>query len=192
MNKDINMEICALYNSNSIKSMELLFNEYYRSLVLWADIFIKNIPESEDLVHDYIVKLWEKRLFIKLSPITLKSYLYSSIKNASINKIKKKDPLFKYILYDNQFPFLQDDLLEQVLIERIEQEINKLPKRSREVVNLIYKKGKSYKQTAEILGVSISTVKTLLVSSMKKLRVCMTSYKQEIVTITFLFKLLIK
>ncbi len=192
MIKDINKEICTLYNNNSIKSMELLFNEYYRSLVLWADIFMKNIPESEDLVHDYIVKLWERRFFIKLSPITLKSYLYSSVKNASINKIKKKDPLSRYVLCDNQFPFLQDDLFELVLIERIEQEINKLPRRSREVVNLVYKEGKSYKQAAEILGVSISTVKTLLVISMKKIRGSMASYKQEMVILAILIKLLIK
>lgn len=183
MTKDIDKEICLLYNSSKIAGIELLFTQYYRSLVLWADVFLKNIPESEDLVHDFIVKLWEKRMFIHLSPITLKSYLYNAIKNSAINKIKKKDPLRKYVLCDLQFPHVQDDIFEDVLITRIEEEIIKLPKRSREVVELVYIKGKSYKQTAETLGVSVATVKTLLVHSLKKLRIIMACYKREIVAI---------
>lgn len=183
MTKDIDNEICLLYNSSKIAGIELLFTQYYKSLVLWADVFLKNIPESEDLVHDFIVRLWEKRMFIHLSPITLKSYLYNAIKNSAINKIKKKDPLRKYVLCDLQFPCIQDDLFEQMLISRIEEEIVKLPKRSREIVELVYLKGKSYKQTADTLGISVATVKTLLVHSLKKLRIIMACYKQEIVAV---------
>lgn len=190
MAKDVDNEICLLYNGHKIAGIELLFTQYYKSLVLWADVFLKNIPESEDLVHDFMVKLWEKRFFISLSPITLKSYLYNAIKNTAINRVKKKDPLRKYVLCDLQFPYVQDDLFEEMLISRIEEEIVKLPKRSREVVELVYIKGKSYKQTAEALGISVATVKTLLVHSLKKLRIIMTCYKQEIVTALMLFLLI--
>lgn len=187
INNSVDQEICALYNSRKIAGIELLFTQYYRSLVLWADVFLKNIPESEDLVHDFIVRLWEKRFFISLSPVTLKSYLYNAIKNAAINKVKKKDPLRKYVLCDLQFPYVQDDLFEEMLISRIEEEIIKLPKRSREVVELVYMKGKSYKQAAEALGISVATVKTLLVHSLKKLRMIMVCYKQELVTAILFF-----
>lgn len=189
MTKDIDNEICLLYNHSKIAGIELLFTQYYKSLVLWADVFLKHVPESEDLVHDFIVKLWERRLFIHLSPVTLRSYLYNAIKNAAINKIKKKDPLRKYTLCDVQLPYIQDDIFEEMLISRIEEEIVKLPRRSREVVELVYIKGKSYKQTAEALGVSVATVKTLLVHSLKKLRITMACYKQEIVMLLTMFNM---
>lgn len=37
--------------------MEVLFNSYYRPLVLWADSFLGDIPAAEDLVQDFFVAL---------------------------------------------------------------------------------------------------------------------------------------
>lgn len=53
--------ICSLLNQGEEKGMEYLFTRYYKPLVLWAASFLNNIPQSEDLVQDFFIRLWEKR-----------------------------------------------------------------------------------------------------------------------------------
>lgn len=45
-----------------------------------------------------------------------------------------------------------------------------MPPQSRNVVKCIYLKGMRYKETAEELNISVATVKTLLVNSLKRMR----------------------
>ena len=45
--------ICKLLvGHDDPRGMEVLFNSYYRPLVLWADSFLGDIPAAEDLVQD--------------------------------------------------------------------------------------------------------------------------------------------
>ena len=53
--------ICSLLNQGEEKGMEYLFTRYYKPLVLWAASFLNNIPQSEDLVQDFFIRLWEKK-----------------------------------------------------------------------------------------------------------------------------------
>ncbi len=52
--------ICSLLNQGEEKGMEYLFTRYYKPLVLWAASFLNNIPQSEDLVQDFFIRLWKK------------------------------------------------------------------------------------------------------------------------------------
>ena len=163
--------ICSLLNQHNEKGMQYLFARYYKPLVLWAASFLKNIPQAEDLVQDFLVKLWEKKLGYPLHPPTFKSFLYTSVRNLSIDRLEKKDPLFHasdVSLLDK--PWEEYDHFKEEILERIRKEIDKLPPRSQEVIRCIYLKGMSYKTTAALLNISVSTVNTLLVNALKKLR----------------------
>ena len=73
--------------------MEYLFTRYYKPLVLWAASFLNNIPQSEDLVQDFFIRLWEKRTQTSLQATTFKSFLYTSVRNLAFDRMEKKDPL---------------------------------------------------------------------------------------------------
>lgn len=60
--------------------------------------------------------------------------------------------------------------VSQELIKAIRQAIEELPRKTRMVVEAIVVEGKKYKETAEELGVSVNTVKTLLNGGLKQLR----------------------
>ena len=45
-----------------------------------------------------------------------------------------------------------------------------MPPKGREVVKCVYLKGMKYKEVAELMNVSVSTIKTHLVNSLKTLR----------------------
>lgn len=166
-----NKEIYSLLYKDDIKGLEQLFDRYYRPLTLWSDTFLKDIAQAEDLVQDFFIKFWEKKLFLTITPEKLNGYLYSSIKNQSLNRLERIDP----IRFATDIAFLDlsyeelDNVQEKQLIF-IEQEIDKLPQRSKQIMQGIYLQGKKYKEVAEENNISISTVKTLLSNSMKKIR----------------------
>lgn len=151
--------------------MEFLFKEYYRPLVLWADTFLNDTCYAEDLVQEFFVKLWEKKLCETLEPKTLKSYLFTAIKNLSLNVLDKQDPLKKaYTLSIIDPVNLEYDDLDERMLHHVEAQIAQLPPRSRDVLISVYLKGMKYKEVAATYDISIATVKTLLVNALKKLR----------------------
>lgn len=170
--------ILHLLKKNDPRGLELLFKYYYRPLVLWADTFLNEIPTAEDLVQDYFVSFWEKKLYERISSDNLRSYLFVSIKNQCLKLLEKKDPLREAVqmpqlqndICDNLFYGVDYDDITEEMLQALEAEIKKLPPRMRAVLTSVHVEGLSYRETAKRLNISISTVKTLLVNAVKRLR----------------------
>lgn len=62
------------------------------------------------------------------------------------------------------------DFSREEIVNRVLQELDKLPPRSREVLECVHLKNMKYAEAAAYLGLSVATVKTLLVRSLKTLR----------------------
>lgn len=163
--------ICSLLNQRQEKGMEYLFARYYKPLVMWADAFLHDLSLSEDLVQDFFIRLWEKAGHKQLESETLKSFLYTSVRNLCFDRLEKKDPLRNssdaHLIHKTweEYDRMQDELMMAV-----RKEIDELPERSRQVIECVYLRGMRYKETAVYLGISVSTVNTLLVNALKKIR----------------------
>lgn len=163
--------ICTLLNRHDTKGMEYLFERYYKPLVLWSSSFLHSLPQAEDLVQDFFIRLWERERRTFLQPQTFRSFLYTSVRNLALDRIEKKDPLRNASqLHTLDRTWEEYDMLEDELLNRIKGEIEKLPARSREIIQCVYLEGMPYKETAQKLGISVSTVNTLLVHALKKIR----------------------
>ena len=164
-------EICELLKERKIGGMELLFKEYYKPLVVWAATFLHDTQRSEDVVQDFFVKLWEKSFADKLQPDTLKSYLFTSVRNLALNQLDRIDPLRRACdVARYESPWEEYDSFEDEVFRRVETEIGKVPPRTQEIIRSVYLKGMKYKEVADELGISVSTVNSLLVKALKKLR----------------------
>ena len=134
--------ICSLLNQGEEKGMEYLFTRYYKPLVLWAASFLNNIPQSEDLVQDFFIRLWEKRTQTSLQATTFKSFLYTSVRNLAFDRMEKKDPLRHATdLKSSDKAWEEYDTLEEEVLARVKNEIDKLPERSRQIMQCIYLQG---------------------------------------------------
>ena len=174
--------ICSLLNQGEEKGMEYLSTRYYKPLVLWAASFLNNIPQSEDLVQDFFIRLWEKRTQTSLQATTFKSFLYTSVRNPAFDRMEKKDPLRHATdLKSSDKAWEEYDTLEEEVLARVKNEIDKLPERSRQIMQCIYLQGLHYKETAAKLGISIATVNTLLVNALKKIRQAYPDITQNII-----------
>ncbi len=169
---DTNKHICNLLLKDNKQGMSLLFKKYFETLVIWADTFLNDMDQSKDLVQDFFIKIWRKKSYRDWNAETLASYLRVAIKNACYNKLKNSNRL-KYVTDMEKFDQIYEEFEanKEEIVFKIFEEVEKLPKKSREVVKCVYLKGMKYREVADELNVSVATVKTQLVRSLKSLRI---------------------
>ncbi len=161
-------------------AFELLFRFYYPGLMVFASQIVLDHDEAEEIVQDFFVRLWIKRKGIKKS-LSLKSYIFTSIKNSSLNFLKKekiKEKIvedLKYLLEDDQL-YKPDLFIVSEIQTRIKDAFNKLPPRAREVFVLSRFNGLNNDEIAKQLNLSKRTVETQISNSLKILRVELKDY----------------
>ena len=147
--------ICRFLKEHDPRGMEVLFEYYYRPLVLWADTFLNDIPAAEDIVQDFFVDFWEQRAYERITSSSVRGYIFAAVRNRALKLLEKRDVLREA---DGELPVLADESDAGWLTEEILQAM------------AVYIDGLSYRETAEKFVISIATVKTLLVNALKRLR----------------------
>ena len=163
-------EILTAFQRNMNEGGKLLFQRYYKPLVLFSGSMLDDCSFPEDIVQEVFYQFIKNNAYRQLTPEALSTYLFRSVKNACLNRIRDQKEFA-------QAELLKYDAIEEEattvsleLIEAIRQAIERLPRKTRMVVMSIVVEGKKYKETAEELGVSVNTVKTLLSGGLKQLR----------------------
>ncbi len=147
-----------------------LFDFFYMPLCIYAVKFIDSYQDAEDIVQDFFVKFWNNKMYLNIN-MNLKSYLFTSIRNNALNFLRQKNKYIFEAVEDIEVKIEELDKSElSVLEERLQQEIEALPEKSREVFLEVVLNDLKYKEVAEKLGISINTVKTQLARALKKLR----------------------
>ena len=164
-------DICRLLSSMNSKGMDIMFDVYYKSLVVWANTFLNDLRESEDLVQDFFVFLWEKQNFQHMMPVALSSFLHISVRNRCMH-ILKKNKNVTFTMNLRELELVNEEYNERYdeILTRVEEEIGLLPAQSRKIVSAVFVEGMKYREVAERYDVSVSTVKTLVGNSIRKLR----------------------
>jgi len=122
-----------LKNSNQ-GVFELVFKYYYSGLVVYADQIVKNTPASEDIVQSVFMKLWETRYSLEIR--SFRSYFIQCVKNRCIDYIRNEEVKNKFHIHQidyAQFEMQEDFWVKSEMDEIIQQAINKLPPRCREI-----------------------------------------------------------
>ena len=166
-----NKQICDLLRAHDPRGIKLLFDTHYKSLVSWANTFINDLAEAEDLVQEFFIDLWNGNVKEELLPGTLDSFLRVLVRNRAYNQMKKRDALKNHEDIEKVDAIFQeyDDSKDKV-IAQVFSEIETFPERTRQVLNGVFVDGLKYREVADRLGVSVSTVKTLLGNAIEKLR----------------------
>ncbi|MBK0368307.1 RNA polymerase sigma-70 factor [Flavobacterium agrisoli] len=160
-------------HNKSIKSdFKKIFDTYYEALVSYGGRFIHLKDECEDLVQDIFVDLWQKDLVFP-DEISLKVYLYKTVRNKCFNFLKHNKVKEKYA--ENSIALLENDnyflehVLEEEIVRQLHQAIALLPDRKKEIIKLSLR-GLKNTEIAELLEIKLQTVKTLKSQSYSILR----------------------
>lgn len=162
-------------NKMDIAAFRTLYKEYYKALVGYAIQIVGEVEAAEDIVQGLFTTLWEKKQTFR-SMMSLKTYLFNSVRNASLDYIKHKNIESNYLqkMSATVKEFYWDeneanDIFGEEIYRLLFQTIDELPQRCREVFMLAMK-GKKNEEIATTLQVSLETVKTQKKRGMSYLR----------------------
>ena len=129
--------------------------------------------EAEDIVQDTLIKIWDKRDEWQQIE-SIESYCMTITRNLAIDRSQKMEARNKELTQEAQE--MTDTLTPEKLFEQdeqlrlIHQAINSLPEKQRTIVQLRDIEGKSYKEIAEILGITEEQVKVNLFRARQRIK----------------------
>jgi RNA polymerase sigma-70 factor (ECF subfamily) len=173
---EINCVVTSIALRNDEHAYKRLFVLLFSPLKKFSSGIVKSNEVAEEIADDVMITLWKKRN--ELSHIeNIRVYAFVIAKNLSLNFLKKQsgretisiDEIDLNIFFELNNP-------EQVLIcselkSRIEHAVQALPPKCRMIFKLVKEAGLSYKETAEILNLSVKTVDAHLVTAVRKIAV---------------------
>ncbi len=163
-----------------------MFDNYYKILVAVSYKILLDRELAESVVQDVFVNLWSNRETAIIN--SLKGYLVVSVKNRSLNEIKRAKRFVSYnTLQPYQLPNDDFDVQSDVdAIEHIMNSINELPEQRRKIFRMNRLDGLKYAEIASELNLSIKTVEAQMSSALKYMRERLSVYK-DLVTVSLLF-----
>ena len=182
MNKEILFEDIKC---GHLRAFEALFRQYYPSMCVIAGKLVANREVAEDIVQDVFIRLWEKKAEYDKIP-DFRTFLYVAVRNLCYNYLrdKKKTIDFSQIeLSDKQLSF-QEQLIQEETYRLISNAIAELPVQSGKIMRLALE-GKQNKEISEILGIAVTTVKTLKYNALKMLKNSLKGYFPVLLYILF-------
>lgn len=177
MDKDIH--IADLVKGDEIVFRQFVF-EHTPSVYSYVFRILKNDVWTEEVVCDVFIAVWNnRRNFGKIENID--AWLHKVAYNRAVSFLRKEarwgfarssfpvgnkdDFELKAVFEDNP----ESDLCDRETIEILNRAMSELPARCRQVLYLTKIKCFSYKETADILEISVKTVGNHLTYAMKKL-----------------------
>ncbi|MCD7924273.1 MAG: RNA polymerase sigma-70 factor [Bacteroides sp.] len=152
------------------EDFELYFKRYYIPLCCYAFGFIKDKETCRDLVNDAFESVWCH--MIDINSNTIGAYLYTNVRNKCIDHLRRQGYSLTYLEYMS--------LVSSETVERIEEEddelikmkqvIERLPLKTRYILEECFLNEKKYKEVAEEQGISVSAVTKHIIKALKILR----------------------
>jgi RNA polymerase sigma-70 factor, ECF subfamily len=159
--------------NNDHAAFRSLFDTYYASLCHYASHFLNDDSLSEEVVQELFVKLWEKRKILDVET-SVRHYLFRAVRNGCLNQIQhdKVKQLHGKKLKEalmSEEPS-EEYLITPEMILRLEEGIESLPEKRREIFRLSREEGLKYREIAEKLNISGKTVEAQMGAALKALR----------------------
>tara|TARA_R110000868_G_scaffold168193_1_gene402820 strand:- start:15407 stop:15940 length:534 start_codon:yes stop_codon:yes gene_type:complete len=150
----------SLLKKDDTKAFKIIFDNYYKRLYAFSLNYVSETYAAEEIVENVLLKLWQKRH--KLDKIdNLKSYLYTMVRNDSVDYLKKKKKFVRLDIEKHGSISTKDQfIIEEETHAILFQALETLPVKCRKVFELSCLEGVKYKDIAEDLQISINTVKS--------------------------------
>ena len=156
------------------RKFEEIFKEFYANLSRFAYTYLKSEVASEEVVQELFTSLWEQGVDLQ-DKISVRSYLYTSVKNRSLNYIRDhKTRAF----HEDEVASINSGSIDHIINyaenEEIKQQLDKsisyLPEQCRKIFILSRIENLSYNEIAQKLSISNKTVERQINIALKKIR----------------------
>ncbi|RQO74438.1 RNA polymerase subunit sigma-70 [Pedobacter sp. KBW06] len=167
-------ELFTLLCNDDHEAFTEIYDRYSALLYVHAYKRIRNREEARDLIHELFTVLWSKRDLIVLKT-GLSAYLYRSVRNRVIDLVNRNKLQTYYVssfegFLNNGTNITDHAIRLKELSLLIENEVDKLPEKMKQVFVLSRNEYRSHKEISETLEISELTVRKQINSALKVLR----------------------
>jgi RNA polymerase sigma-70 factor (ECF subfamily) len=166
-------------HQGDVEAFEEIFSRFWEPLYHVASARLDFGEEAEEIVQDVFTNLWKDHGVLQIKD--LRSYLYSSVKNGVISKIRTRLVHQKYQHhYLRLFPGYSRTTEETIEFEElshaIEDALQQLPEKSQQIFRLNRLLGRSIAEISETLRMPRRTIEHHLTISIRELRLRLKDY----------------
>ncbi|MGV8094628.1 MAG: RNA polymerase sigma factor [Mangrovibacterium sp.] len=171
---DIDPALLHSLKNGDQQAFERVFKQYAQKLFSFSLSYLKDEEEAQEVVQEVFLKIWLNRITLK-TDTSFQSYLFT----IAFNSIRKS---FNRKAKNDQYKLdVIDDLDEgqdvadyeqnyQFVSQKLEQFIDEMPEKRKDIFIQRKKQGKPVRQIAEEMGISVKTVENQITESMKYLK----------------------
>jgi len=156
------------------EQVKLFFDEYFDRLAYFAFRIIKNRDKASDMAQEAFFKYWLSRSEIGNHPVAIKNFLYTTVKNSCLNQLRHEKIVSDYAARFQEDPQFEGTVMDAIItaevLSALEQAIRQLPDRYRQISELAYLQGKKNQEIADLLEMSVNTVKKQKQKALELLR----------------------
>jgi RNA polymerase sigma-70 factor (family 1) len=168
------IELTHLLKGDDETAFAEIYRRYAKSLADFAASKLSNLEDAQDIIHDIFVKLWEDRERLQITS-NLKTYLFTLTRHRIIDKIRRNITREEYAamlqsLTNAYQPSIEQQIAVKELQQTIENSLNQLSPRVKEIYQLSREENLSIPEIAEKLQLSEQTVKNQLSTALSHLR----------------------
>ena len=153
------------------KNYNLLFRKFYEPVTKYIYYKCGNLQQAEDIVQDVFIKLWKLCNTITFSKA--KSYIYTASRNSFFNEVAHHKIILKHQNKNqDNITYESPDFLIEVeeFREKLKIAISKLAIKEREVFLLSRVENKTYREIAEITGLTVKAIERRMSKALRDLR----------------------
>jgi RNA polymerase sigma-70 factor (ECF subfamily) len=153
---------------NKINELESIIEEHQNQLFSFAFFRVGSYHTAQDIVQDVFLKFFQNKKTLT-SVKNIKTYLLKSIANACMDYQRKNG---KIKMVDIECINVADDERKKCMAEfiRIEDLLSELPAEQSEVIKLKFVDGLNFVEAAEVLNISVNTIKSRYRYALDKLK----------------------
>lgn len=168
-------DILILMKEGKECAFRYLFEIYYETLVMFANYWLNDPEAAEDTVQECFVDFWVNKRFENLSS-GLDKYIFASVKHAALNYLRgnrRREERHAVVAGNWKEDGGEVAELNEEEIEYLYMTINRLPEERRRIFMMVCLEGRKYQEVADLLGISVNTVRTQMGRAFQFLRVAL-------------------
>lgn len=174
------METQENTSSKSSFSIEEIYVGYYEKMVLYAQKILESNLYAEDVVQDVFTGLYQQQVHF-IAEAAFITYVFRSIHNRCIDMIRRKQLNRNYEdiyleEYKSKASSENNSLYYNELSAIVENRIEKLPKKCRQIFIMKYRNENTNPEISESLGLSVKTIENQVFIARSVLRNYLQSY----------------
>lgn len=167
-------ELIILIRARNQKAFAYLYDNYSKALFGVIDSIINNQEESEDVLQNTFLKIWNNFDSYDASKGRLYTWMLNIARNLAIDSTRSKHEKIKnkiqeatdFVYHKNKL-YTEDMEHETIGLKRM---VDSLKENQREIIDLSYYQGYTQEEISKKLNIPLGTVKTNVRQALLKLR----------------------